>query len=134
VRVTCSQDVLRGQDAGGSRTTSYFEWYYVLGTGGTWKGTIGKLLVCVPADANVSLPRAFAPLGVHGSEQVFLARDCKPAAGNVASLKRSEVGSFWPGYYEEIWFGKDAVSAKKPMSPAQDLEKCGAPGPACPTR
>jgi hypothetical protein len=121
VRVTYSQDVLRGAESGGVRTTLYYGWDYVLGTGGTWKGSIGKLLVCVPADAEVSLPKAFAPLGIQGAEKVFLARDYKPAEGDMASLSRSVTGPTGPGYLAQIWFGKEIVSAPKPSTPAQDF-------------
>jgi hypothetical protein len=121
VRVTYSQDVLRGAESGGVRTTSYYGWDYVLGTGGTWKGSIGKLLVCVPADAEVSLPEAFAQLGIQGAEKVFLARNYKPAEDDTASLSRSVAGSTWPGYMEQLWFGKDIVSAQMPSTPAQDF-------------
>jgi hypothetical protein len=122
VKVTYSQDVVRGGEPSGIRPRSRDGWDYVLGTGGTWKGAIGKLLVCLPADAKASLPRAFQPLGIHGAQQVYLARDYKPAASDMASLERVVEGPPIPSYLKQIWFD-DPVVVRKPTAPAQDFVK-----------
>jgi hypothetical protein len=124
VKVTYAQDVTRGGGGGGGgyRSQSQFGWDYVLGTGGTWKGAIGKLLVCVPTDTKTSLPKAFQPLGIHGAQQVFLARDYKPAVNDGASLQWTVDGPISPGYLKQIWFD-DPVIARKPTAPAQDFVK-----------
>ena len=122
VKVTYAQEVVRGGGGGGYRSQTQFGWDYVLGTGGTWKGAMGRLLLSLPSGAKPSLPKAFQPLGIHGTQQLFLAKDYKPAAKDVASLQWVLDGPVSPGYMKQIWFD-DPVSVRKPAAPAQDFVK-----------
>ena len=122
VKVIYAQDVVRGGGGGGYRSQTQYGWDYVLGTGGTWKGAMGKLLLCLTSDSKPSLPKAFQPLGIHGSQQLFLAKDYKPAANDGASLQWMEEGPFMPGYMKQTWFD-GPVFVRKPTAPAQDFVK-----------
>jgi hypothetical protein len=122
VKVTYAQDIERGGGGSGYRSQALYGWDYVLGTGGTWKGAIGKLLVFLPAETKAALPTAFQPIGVHGNQQAFLARDYKPAANDGASLRWTTEGSINPYYLKQKWFD-DPVSAPRPAAPAQDFVK-----------
>jgi hypothetical protein len=122
VDIVYTQDTLRGQEPTGAVPVDRHGWDYVLGTGGTWKGPIGKLLLCLPEDAAPTLPEAFQPLGINGRERVFLARDYRPAPADRISLELVARGAPSPYYLEQIWFG-DPVAAKRPTAPAQDFVK-----------
>ncbi len=121
VTVRYSQDSLRGRQSGGMRSASSYGWQYVLGTGRTWKGRIGKLLVCLPQGATAGLPDAFAPLGAYGAEQLHLATDYEPAESDEASLAYDVVEAYPPEVLGDVWFGDNAQIATKPASPAQDF-------------
>jgi hypothetical protein len=122
VTIVYSQDTLRGGEPTSLIPQYQHRWDYILGTGGTWKGAIGKLLVCLPAAAATTLPKAFQALGIHGGEQVFLAQDYRPAEDDQVSLERSLSGNPPPSYFEQLWFD-NPVELKKPTAPAQDFVK-----------
>jgi hypothetical protein len=123
VSVSYSQESLRGRDSGAMRSTARYGWEYVLGTGRTWRGSIGKLLLCVPKGATVGLPAAFTPLGVYGAEQLYLATDYEPAASDEVSLVHRIVEAPPPDYLAYVWFGENTQLAPKPTSPAQEFVK-----------
>jgi hypothetical protein len=122
VTIVYSQETIRGGDPSGYPSVEHHGWDYILGTGGTWKGPIGKLLLCLPGDATPTLPTAFKALGIHGREQVFLAKDYRPARDDQISLNRAVKGSLPPSYFEQLWFGSPEA-AKRPNVPAQDFVK-----------
>jgi hypothetical protein len=122
VSVVYTQDTLRGGEPTAAVPAYYHGWDYILGTGGTWKGPIGKLLLCLPEDAKPTLPKAFQPLGINGHEQVFLAQGYRPADDDQISLTRDVRGGRQPSYFKDLWFG-DPVAAKRPAAPAQGFVK-----------
>jgi hypothetical protein len=123
VTIVYSQDTLRGESPTSIPALYQHGWDYILGTGGTWKGPIGKLLLCLPEDATPTLPTAFQPLGIHGREQLFLAQNYRPAEDDQISLKRSEsLRRSDPDYLEQIWFGAP-LAVERPAAPAQDFVK-----------
>ena len=122
VTIVYTQDTLRGGEPTSIPALEIHGWDYILGTGGTWNGPIGKLLLCLPDDADPILPSAFLPLGINGREQVFLARNYRPAEDDRISLKRGVKGSPQPSYLEYLWFGGQAP-AESPTSPSQDFIK-----------
>ena len=123
VTVRYSQNCLRGRDSGAMRVTARYGWEYVLGTGKTWRGSIGKLLVCLPKGADVLLPDGFTPLGVFGAEQLYLATDYEPAESDEVSLVHKLVEASPPDYLAYMWFGEHTRIAPKPASPAQEFVK-----------
>jgi formylglycine-generating enzyme len=122
VTIVYSQETLRGGEPTAFPALYLHGWDYILGTGGTWKGPIGKLLLCLPADAEPTLPAAFQPLGINGREKIFLAQSYRPAEDDRISLKRSVRGSPQPSYFEQLWFGA-SEPANRPAAPAQDFVK-----------
>jgi hypothetical protein len=94
------------------------EWNYILGTGRTWKGPIGRLYLLLPPQSKPDLPKAFRLVGEHGGYLLYLASDYEPAESDLIRLSHTYEPTGIPSYLEQKWFGKSPVYAPKPNAPA----------------
>ncbi len=97
-----------------------YSYAYILGTGRTWKGPIGRLYLAVPAAADPGLPASFKRYGRMGGKDVYLAANYEPYPDDEISLGFSSRGEFAASYLESIWFGEKNEAAL-PKKPSQDF-------------
>lgn len=118
VRIGYYQNDLRGTRNRLYCFANEYGWDYVLGTGSTWKGPIGRLLLALPREAEPDLPDSFVSLGTQGPEQLFLAEDYEPGMSDEISLAWSVEDGMPASFYGAYWFGDPPVEAVKPIMPA----------------
>jgi hypothetical protein len=93
-----------------------YAYSYILGTGRTWKGPIGRLYLAVPFGSDPDLPGAFSRLGKMGQKDVYLAANYEPAPEDGISIGYSNRSGIDPSYLKYLWFeeGKEADASKAP--------------------
>jgi len=67
-----------------------YEWNYVLGTGASWKGPIGSLVLAVPPGFNGEIPAELKPLGSFSGRLLFRAAAWEPKASQDLDLSWSD--------------------------------------------
>ncbi len=120
VNVRYTAGYLRGSDNMGMFMTVRYEYFYILGTGRTWKGPIGRLYLAVPFGSDPALPAAFRRLGRMGAKDVYLAEKYEPDPKDGILMERTDRDEMPASYLESIWFG-DKTEAPLPKAPAQDF-------------
>ena len=109
-----------GSDSMGTYMSSRYDYYYILGTGRTWKGPIDRLYVAVPYDLNPGLPASFKRLGRMGKKEVYLAEKYEPATKDGISITATVRDEISASYLESLWFD-NKTEAELPSGPAQDF-------------
>jgi hypothetical protein len=97
-----------------------YSYSYILGTGRTWKGPIGRLYLAVPSGAEPGLPVVFRRLGRMGKKDVYLAADYEPGIEDEISMGYAARGETAESYLESIWF-EERREAELPKKPADDF-------------
>jgi len=121
VDVKYTSDYCTGADNMGYFIVQSYQYDYILGTGRTWKGPIGRLYFALPVGLKPELPSAFKRLGRMGAKDIYLAEQYEPQIkdGVVIKDQKRESGAE-DYYYEQLWFS-DKKEAELPKRPAQDF-------------
>jgi hypothetical protein len=99
-----------------------YSYSYILGTGRTWKGPIGRLYLAVPFGTEPGLPKAFARLGRMGKKDVYLAANYEPAKDDGISMGYADRKEISASYLEFIWFdNNNRMEMRLPKTPASDF-------------
>ena len=120
VDVSYKGDYHSGSENGGISFIDQYSYTYVLGTGRTWKGPIGKLYLAVPAGVDASLPKPFLRMGRLRGKDVYLASGYEPGAKDEIDISEGRRAQPSPGYFQSIWFDSPQET-DQPSKPAQDF-------------
>ncbi len=120
VDVRYASDYRAGADNMGSYMESSYAYEYILGTGRTWRGPIGRLYLAVPFALHPRLPGPFRRLGRMGGKDVYLAKKYEPAPADGISITCTDRDEISASYLQSIWFDSKR-EAKLPRRPAQDF-------------
>jgi hypothetical protein len=120
VNVRYVSDCRSGGSNMGMFMVDSYSYAYILGTGRTWKGPIGRLYLAVPAAADPSLPGSFKRYGRMGRKDVYLALNYEPDPEDEISIGYARRGEIAASYLESIWFGERS-EAELPKKPSQEF-------------
>ncbi|MBN2049550.1 MAG: hypothetical protein JW760_03840 [Spirochaetales bacterium] len=123
VVVEYRQDLLAGSDG----MSDAFRWDYVIGTGATWKGSIGSFLLLIPAGWNGELP-GLKTLGEYQGFSVYGAENYEPDRIDTFSLRSWGLDFMTRYVYREdtfpvvkkIW-QTGSAEVMQPTAPAQSF-------------
>jgi hypothetical protein len=123
VKVGYSADYKCGSSNNGFMSNDMYSYSYILGTGRTWKGQIGKLYLAIPWGMDPSLPGAFSRLARWEGKDVYLAQRYEPGESDMISIDHSGMDAApIPEYLQYFWFDNPRAR-EAPTAPAQDFVK-----------
>ncbi len=97
-----------GSDSLAPTHYAHFTWRYVLSTGATWKGPLGKLVLAVPRDGVCANEEAWRTLGVWGGYRILERSAFEPVAADdiVCDWRRGDESlNQWAEYWSQEWDG-----------------------------
>ncbi len=119
VRVRYAADYAEGGD--NQLHLKSYSYSYILGTGRTWRGAIGRLYFAVPPAMDPKLPKAFQRLGRLRGKDVYLAAGYEPEASDrIEAAMGIQDASVEQSYFKAIWFDTPRTR-ERPNAPAQDF-------------
>lgn len=123
VECSYSEDCLKGNVNMGYGMGYSYQWDYILGTGGTWKGAIKELYFILPdSEALVDLPKPFKYIETFKNNKIYLAANYKPEKEDLITVQETITDG--PAVYllNQTWF-EEPEYTELPSSPADSNVK-----------